>query len=86
MDGCNWSALKYAVNALHVTNCNIEYILFNFPSLASFQRDDTTWGRERAAQLQERLEQVAQNNPNVDSPTLVTLKVKEIGKYSTTSY
>ena len=45
-----------------------------------FQRDDNTWGRERAAELQERLEQVAQNDPNVDSPSLVTLKVKEIGE------
>ena len=46
-----------------------------------FQRDDNTWARERAAELQERLEQVAENDPNVDSPALVTLKVKEIGKW-----
>ena len=47
-----------------------------------FQRDDNTSGRERAAELQERLEQIAQNDPNVDSPSLVTLKVKEIGEWT----
>ena len=35
---------------------------------------------ERAAKLQETLTQAAQNNPNMDSPTVTVNKVKELGE------
>ena len=34
---------------------------------------------EKAARLQETLTQAAQNNPNMDSPTVTVNKVREIG-------
>ena len=38
------------------------------------------YAAERAARLQETLTQAAQNNPNMDSPTVTVNKVKDIGK------
>ena len=38
------------------------------------------YAAERAARLQETLTQAAQNNPNMDSPTVTVKKVKDIGK------
>ena len=39
------------------------------------------YAAERAAKLQETLTQAAQNNPNIDSPTVTVNKVKDIGEY-----
>ena len=38
------------------------------------------YAAERAAKLQETLTQAAQNNPNMDSPTVTVNKVKDLGE------
>ena len=38
------------------------------------------YAAEKAARLQETLTQAAQNNPNMDSPTVTVNKVKDIGE------
>ena len=40
------------------------------------------YAAERAARLQETLVQAAENNPNMDSPTVKVNKVREIGMIS----
>ena len=46
-------------------------------------QDNMQYAAEKAARLQETLAQVAQNNPNMDSPTVKVNKVKEIGENDT---